>query len=223
MNIQALRPHFQGEILTQESGGYELARRIWNGMIDRRPAAIARCTGPADVVSAVRFAADSDIYPAVRAGGHNVAGHAMLDGGFVIDVSQMKGIVVDPQAPTATAQTGLTWGGFDRETQLHGLATTGGVVSTTGIAGLTLGGGVGWLSGRCGLVCDNTLEYDLVSATGELLRTNASQHGDLFWALKGGGGNFGVVTTITYRMYPITTVISGLLADVKCCGFTATS
>jgi FAD/FMN-containing dehydrogenase len=133
-------------------------------MIDRRPAAIARCTGPADVAAAVRFAADQDVYPAIRAGGHNVAGIASVDGGLVIDVTPMKGIMVDPIARTAMAQTGLTWGEFDRETQLHGLATTGGLISTTGIAVLTLGGGVGWLMGRCGLVCDNTLAYQLVTA-----------------------------------------------------------
>ncbi len=211
MNLEKLRPHFQGEILTPASPGYDNARRIWNGMIDRRPAAIARCTGPADVVAAVRFAAGEDLHPAVRAGGHNVAGLATLDEGLVIDVSPMKGIRVDPAAHTATAQTGLTWREFDRETQVHGLATTGGLVSATGIAGLTLGGGVGWLMGRCGLACDNTLEYDVVTAGGELIRVDAQQHPDLFWALKGGGGNFGVVTSITYRMYPITTVISGML------------
>ena len=135
---------------------------------------------------------------------------ALVDDGLVIDVSPMKGIVVDPAARTATAQTGLTWGEFDRETQVCGLATTGGLVSTTGIAGLTLGGGVGWLMGRCGLVCDNTLAYQVVTANGDLITASAEQHPDLFWALKGGGGNFGVVTSITYRLYPIT-VISGML------------
>jgi FAD/FMN-containing dehydrogenase len=166
-------------------------------------AGFARCTGPGDVGAAVRFARDCDIYPAIRGGGHNVAGLAMLDGGMVIDLTLMKGIVVDSATRTATAQTGLTWGEFDRETALHGLATTGGLISTTVIAGLTLGGGVGWLMNRCGLVCDNTLSYDVVLANGELIRANAGEHDDLFWALKGGGGNFGVVTSITYRMYPI--------------------
>jgi FAD/FMN-containing dehydrogenase len=180
-------------------------------MVDRRPAAIARCTGPADVVAAIRFAAAHDIYPAVRGGGHNVAGLAMVDDGLIVDLSSMKGIFVDPAARTATAQTGLTWGEFDRETQLHGLATTGGLISTTGISGLTLGGGVGWLMGRCGLVCDNTLSYDVVLASADLIRAGASEHPDLFWALKGGGGNFGVVTSITYRLHPISTVISGMI------------
>ena len=204
MDITALQAQFRGEILTPASTGYEAARRIWNGMIDRRPAAIARCTGPANVVAAVRFAAAHDIYPAIRGGGHNVAGLAMMDDGLVVDLTAMKGIFVDPIARTATAQTGLTWGEFDRETQLHGLATTGGLISTTGISGLTLGGGVGWLMGRCGLVCDNTLSYDVVVASGDLIKASADEHPDLFWALKGGGGNFGVVTSITYRMYPIT-------------------
>ena len=211
MDIAALQAQFRGEILTPASTGYEAARKIWNGMIDRRPAAIARCTGPADVVAAVRFAAAHDIYPAIRGGGHNVAGLAMMDDGLVVDLTPMKGIFVDTTARTATAQTGLTWGEFDRETQLHGLATTGGLISTTGIGGLTLGGGVGWLMGRCGLVCDNTLSYDVVVASGDLIRASADEHPDLFWALKGGGGNFGVVTSITYRMYPVTTVISGMI------------
>ena len=211
MDIEALRPAFSGQILTPGSPEYDASRVIWNAMIDRRPAAIARCTGPADVRAAVQFAADQDLHPAIRGGGHNAAGFAMLDDGLVIDVSPMKGIFVDPVNRTATAQTGLTWGEFDRETALYGLATTGGLISTTGIAGLTLGGGVGWLMGRCGLVCDNTLAYEIVLANGELVRASATEHPDLFWALKGGGGNFGVVTSITYRMYPITTVISGMI------------
>ncbi len=211
MNLTALQSQFRGEILTPESAGYDAARKIWNGMIDRRPAAIARCTGPSDVMAAVRFAGEQDIYPAVRAGGHNVAGLAMVDDGLVIDLSQMKDIMIDTAARTAFAQTGLTWGEFDRETQRYGLATTGGLVSTTGIAGLTLGGGVGWLMGRCGLVCDNTLSYDVVTAKGDLVTAKAGEHPDLFWALKGGGGNFGVVTSITYRMYPIATVLSGMI------------
>ncbi|HEY2379009.1 MAG TPA: FAD-binding oxidoreductase [Gemmatimonadaceae bacterium] len=197
--------------MTPSSAGYDDARRIWNGMIDRRPAAIARCTSVEDVVAAVRFAAREDLYPAVRAGGHGVAGLAMLDDGLVIDLSPMKRITVDPVARTAIAETGLTWAEFDRATQAHGLATTGGLVSTTGIAGLTLGGGIGWLLGRCGLSCDNTLAYDVVTADGELITVSAEEHADLFWALKGGGGNFGVVTSITYRLHPVGTVISGML------------
>src|SRR5580693_446790 len=155
MDINALQSQFRGEILTPSSSDYEASRRIWNGMIDRRPAAIARCSGPADVKAAIQFAVDQDLYPAIRAGGHNVAGLAMVDDGLVLDLTRMKGIYVDPVSRTATAQMGLTWGEFDRETQLYGLATTGGLISATGVAGLTLGGGVGWLMSRCGLVCDN--------------------------------------------------------------------
>lgn len=211
MDIAALQSQFRGAILTPGMAEYDSARQIWNGMIDRRPAAIARCSGPADVQVAVRFARDQDIYPAIRSGGHNVAGLAMLDDGLVIDMTRMKGIFVDAAAGTATAQMGLTWGDFDRETHSYGLATTGGLISTTGMAGLTLGGGVGWLMGRCGLVCDNTLGYDVVLADGEVVRAASDLHPDLFWALKGGGGNFGVVTSITYRMYPIRMVISGMI------------
>ncbi|HZE07121.1 MAG TPA: FAD-binding oxidoreductase [Gemmatimonadaceae bacterium] len=211
MNIDGLRSEVRGEIFTPGSPGYESARQLWNAMIDRRPAAIVRCTGSHDVAAAVRFAAREQLYPAIRAGGHNVAGLASVDGGLVIDVSQMKRITVDPVARTATSETGLTWGEFDCATQRHGLATTGGVNSTTGIAGLTLGGGVGWLMGRCGMTCDNTLAYSLITAEGERAAASAAENSDLFWALKGGGGNFGVVTSITYRLHPVTTVISGMI------------
>ncbi len=211
MDLKALQAQFRGEILTAGSADYEACRKIWNAMIDRRPAAIARCSGAADVIAAVRFSVNQDIHPAIRGGGHNAAGLAMVDDGLVIDLSRMKGIFVEPARGTATAQTGLTWGEFDRETHIYGLATTGGLISTTGIAGLTLGGGVGWLMGKCGLVCDNTLSYEVVVASGELIRASADENADLFWALKGGGGNFGVVTSITYRMYPLNTVISGMV------------
>jgi FAD/FMN-containing dehydrogenase len=189
VKIDGLEKQLRGTVLLPGSEEYEASRRIWNAMIDRRPRAIVCCSGPADVQAAVRFAAQEEIYPAIRGGGHNAAGLAMLDDGLVIDVSRMKGIFVEPAARTVTAQTGLTWGEFDRETHVHGLATTGGLISTTGIAGLTLGGGVGWLMGRCGLVCDNTLNYDVVLASGEMVRANASENADLFWALRGGGGN----------------------------------
>jgi FAD/FMN-containing dehydrogenase len=211
MDLATLHAQFRGKLLTPGSAGYDDARKIWNAMIDRHPAVIAQCIGPEDVQAAVRFAVEQDIYPAIRGGGHNPAGNAMVDDGLVIDVSPMKAITVDTTNRTATAQTGLTWGDFDRETHQHGLATTGGLISTTGIAGLTLGGGVGWLMGRCGLVCDNTLSYDIVTENGDLIRADADNHPDLFWALKGGGGNFGVVTSITYRLYPITHVISGMI------------
>jgi FAD/FMN-containing dehydrogenase len=219
MNLTDLESKFQGEILTAGAPQYEESRRIWNSMIDRRPGAIARCRVPGDVEAAVRFAGEQNIYPAIRGGGHNAAGLAMVDDGLVIDVSQMKGISVDAAGLTAVAETGLTWGEFDAATHAHGVATTGGLISTTGIAGLTLGGGVGWLMGRCGLVCDNTLNYDIVLAGGKRVHANADENQDLFWALKGGGGNFGVVTSITYRMYPIREVVSGMvvhrLADAR--------
>ena len=211
MKLDTLQRELRGELLTPASPGYDAARHIWNSMIDRRPAAIARCTCVEDVIAAVRFAAREGLYPAIRGGGHNAAGLAMVDDDLVIDVSPMKRITVDPVARIAVAEAGLTWGEFDAATQVHGLATTGGLISTTGIAGLTLGGGVGWLMGRCGLTCDNTLAYDVVSADGELMTASADQHRDLFWALKGGGGNFGVVTSITYRLHPVSTVISGMV------------
>jgi FAD/FMN-containing dehydrogenase len=211
MNIGSLKSRFRGEVLTQESPGYDAGRRIWNGMIDRRPAAIARCFQTDDVLEAIRFAADQAIYPAVRAGGHNVAGSAMVDGGLVIDISPMKQIAVSAESRTATAQTGLTWGEFDKATCAHGLVTTGGLISTTGIGGLTLGGGVGWLMGRCGLVCDNTLAYEVATADGQLVQATADERPDLFWGLKGGGGNFGIATSIVYRLHPITTVVSGMV------------
>ena len=211
MNLDALQREFRGEIITPASPGYDAARHIWNAMIDRRPAAIARCTCVEDVIAAVRFAAREGLHPAIRGGGHNAAGLAMVDDDLVIDVSPMKRISIDPAARTAVAETGLNWGEFDKATQAHGLATTGGLISTTGIAGLTLGGGVGWLMARCGLTCDNTLAYEVVTADGEVLSVSEAEHTDLFWALKGGGGNFGVVTSITYRLHPVSTVISGML------------
>jgi FAD/FMN-containing dehydrogenase len=211
MNLDQLRSQVRGEILTPASRGYDNARRLWNGMIDRRPAVIARCTSAADVSAVVRFAAREEIFPAIRAGGHNVAGLASVDDGLVIDVSTMKRITVDPVARTAVSEMGLTWAEFDAATQAFRLATTGGVNSTTGIAGLTLGGGVGWLMARYGLTCDNTLAYSLVLSDGELITASADEHPDLFWALKGGGGNFGVVTSITYRLHPVGEVISGML------------
>jgi FAD/FMN-containing dehydrogenase len=210
MSLGELRSQIRGDILTPGSPGYEVARRLWNGMIDHRPAAIVRCVSSEDVAAAVRHAASEDLYPAIRAGGHNVAGLASVDQGFVIDVSLMKHITVDPAAETATCQTGLTWAEFDAATQAHGLATTGGVNSTTGIAGLTLGGGVGWLMGRCGLACDNTLAYSLITADGTRVLATADDRPDLFWALKGGGGNFGVVTSITYRLHRVGEVLAGM-------------
>jgi FAD/FMN-containing dehydrogenase len=201
--IRDLRASLRGPLLQPADPGYDTARKIDNAMIDRRPALIARCAGVADVLGAVRFARKHDVLVSVRAGGHNVAGNAVCDGGLVIDVSPMKGIRVDPGGRTAQAQAGVTWGELDAEAQAFGLATTGGVISTTGIAGLTLGGGVGWLNGRFGLACDNLISADVVTADGQFLRASEQENAELFWGLRGGGGNFGIVTSFEYRLHPL--------------------
>ncbi len=201
----------RGALLRPGEDGYDRARQVWNGMIDRRPALIARCTGAADVIAAVRFAHDHRILVSVRGGGHNITGNAVCAGGLMIDLSPMKGIRVDPVARTARAEAGLTWGEYNRETQAFGLASTGGVVSTTGIAGLTLGGGLGWLMGKHGLSCDNLLSADMVTADGQLLTASAERNPELFWGLRGGGGNFGVVTSFEYRLHPVDPVLAGMV------------
>ncbi len=198
---------FGGELLLPTSPGYDAARRIWNGAIDRHPAYIARCTGVADVVAAVRFARERDLLVAVRSGGHGVGGYAVCDGGLVIDLSPMKGITVDPQARTARAQAGVLWGELDRETQLFGLATVGGIVTHTGIAGLTLGGGIGWLMRKYGATVDNLLSVDLVTADGELVTASEDRNPDLFWGVRGAGGNFGIVTAFEYRLHPVGPIV----------------
>jgi FAD/FMN-containing dehydrogenase len=210
MGLESLRGSLRGPVIGPDDEGYDAARAIWNGAIDRRPACVARCTGVADVAAAVRFARDRDLLVAVRSGGHGVGGHAVCDGGLVIDLSLMKGIRVDPAARTARAEAGVLWGELDRETQLHGLATVGGIVTHTGIAGLTLGGGIGWLTRKHGATVDNLLSADLVSAEGELVSASADQNPDLFWGVRGGGGNFGVVTSFEYRLHPVgPTVLAG--------------
>jgi FAD/FMN-containing dehydrogenase len=201
--LDELDRSFGGELLLRSTPGYDTARRIWNGAIDRRPAYIARCTGVADVVAAVRFARERDLLVAVRSGGHGVAGHAVCDGGLVIDLSPMKGIRVDPEKRTVRAQAGVLWGELDRETQLRGLATVGGIVTHTGIAGLTLGGGLGWLTRKYGATVDNLLSADLVTADGALMTASQSVNPDLFWGVRGGGGNFGIVTSFEYRLHPV--------------------
>src|SRR3990170_361120 len=209
--VQEFKGTFRGELLRpRDNGIYEAARKVFNASIDRRPALIARCTGVADVISALDFARARKLPIAVRGGGHNVAGNAVCDGGIVIDLSPMKGMRVDPKARTARAQGGLTWGEFDRETQVFGLATTGGQITTTGIAGLTLGGGIGWLMGKHGLACDNVLSVDMVTADGQFLTASAGENADLFWGVRGGGGNFGVVTSFEYRLHPLSTVLGGM-------------
>ena len=198
---------FRGERLLPTSPGYDMARRIWNGAIDRNPACIARCTGVADVVAAVRFARERDLLVSVRSGGHGVGGHALCDGGLVIDLSPMKGIRVNPAMRTARAEAGVLWGELDRETQLFGLATVGGIVTHTGIAGLTLGGGIGWLMRKHGATVDNLLSADVVTAEGELVTASEEENSDLFWAIRGGGGNFGIVTSFEYRLHPVGPIV----------------
>ncbi len=204
---------FSGMLLQPADAGYDAARRVHNGMVDKRPALIAQCRGVADVLDAIKLARGLGLEVSVRGGGHNVAGRAVVDGGLMIDLAGMKGIYVDAGRRTVRAQGGTTWGGVDRETQLHGLAATGGVVSTTGIAGLTLGGGIGWLMGKYGLALDNLQSVELVTAEGQVLRASAEENPDLFWAVRGGGGNFGVVTSLEYRLFSVgPTITGGLIA-----------
>src|SRR5204862_1157428 len=198
-----LRARFRGALLRPGEEGYEEARRIWNGAIDRRPAVIARCAGADDVVEAVRFGREHDLLLSVRGGGHAVAGHAVCDNGLMIDLSLMKAIQVDAGKRTARGAGGLLWSEFDRATQRAGLATTGGVISHTGIAGLTLGGGLGHLMRKHGLTVDNLLAVDLVTADGERMHVDADTEPELFWGLRGGGGNFGIATSFEYRLHPV--------------------
>jgi FAD/FMN-containing dehydrogenase len=200
---------FAGQLLDPDDAGYDEVRSVHNGMINKRPALIARCQGVADVVATVALACEHGFELSVRGGGHNVGGSAVTEGGAMLDLSLMKGIHVDPDARTVRAQGGVTWGELNRETQLHGLAVTGGVISTTGIAGLTLGGGLGWLMGKYGLACDNLLTAEVVTADGRVLTASADENPDLFWGLRGGGGNFGVVTSFEYKLYPVGPIVTG--------------
>jgi FAD/FMN-containing dehydrogenase len=205
--VERLPARVRGPVIYPADPEYDAARAIWNGAIDRRPACIVRCAGVADVVAAVGFARERDLTVAVRAGGHGVGGHALCDGGLVIDLSPMKGIRVDPAAHTARAEAGVLWGELDRETQLHGLATVGGIVTHTGIAGLTLGGGIGWLMRKHGATVDNVLSADVVTAQGEVVTASEEENPDLFWAIRGGGGNFGIVTSFEYRLHPVGPIV----------------
>jgi FAD/FMN-containing dehydrogenase len=207
--VQEFAANFRGELIRPQDAGYDAARAVFNAMIDRRPALIARCTGVADVTAAVNFARENELVVAVRGGGHSVPGYATCDGGIVIDLSPMKGVWVDPEARTVRAQAGLTWGEFDRETQHFGLAVTGGRVTHTGIAGQTLGSGSGWLERKYGLTCDNLLSAEVVTANGEFLKASEKENEDLFWGLKGGGGNFGIVTSFEFRLHPVGPIVLG--------------
>ena len=211
--LESLRSQIAGDVLAPSEAAYDVVRRVHNGMIDRRPAVVLRAHGTADVQAAVRFARERGMEISVRGGGHNVAGNAVTEGGVMIDLSAMRGVHVDPRMRRAHVQGGATWGDYNRETQLHGLASTGGVVSTTGVGGLTLGGGLGWLLGKYGMAVDSLRGVELVTATGDIVRTSAKDHPDLFWALRGGGGNFGVATWLEFELYPVgPTVVGGLVA-----------
>ena len=202
-------PSFTGQLLRPTDDLYDSRRKIHNGLIDKRPAVIASCQGVADVVDAVQLARSAGLEVSVRGGGHNVAGRAVVDQGVMIDLSPMKGIHVDPFARTVRAQGGVLWRELNRETQLHGLATTGGVVGSTGIGGLTLGGGLGWLMPRYGLALDNLRAAEIVTADGRVVRASAGENADLFWAIRGGGGNFGVATSLEYALHPVGPMITG--------------
>ena len=213
--IDAFSDAVAGKVIAPADPEYHSARRIWNASIDKHPGLIVRCAGAADVVQAVKFGRQNDLVVSIRGGGHNVAGRALTDDGLVIDLSSMRAVFVDPAKGTARVQGGATLGDLDRETHAFGLAVPAGVVSRTGIAGLTLGGGVGWLVRKYGLTCDNVLSLEIVTADGKLLTASADENTDLFWALRGGGGNFGVVTSFLFRAYPVTNVFGGMIVHAR--------
>ncbi len=208
-SVEQLAQSFRGALIQPSDSEYEEARHVYNGMIDRRPRLIARCSSVADVMAAVNFARDERLVLSIRGGGHNVTGFGTNDGGIVIDLSLMKEIRVDPAKRTVRVQGGCTWGDVDQATHPLGFATPGGVISTTGVAGLSLGGGVGYLTRKYGLSCDNLLSADVVTADGKLVRASDQENQDLLWALRGGGGNFGVVTSFEFRLHPVSTVFAG--------------
>jgi len=207
--VESLRTRLRGEMIQPSDESYDEARRVWNGSIDKYPALIVRCAGVADVIAAVTFAREQGLVVAVRGGAHNVAGNATCDGGLVIDLSTMKGVRVDPANRVARAEPGVTWREFDHETQAFGLATTGGLVSSTGIAGFTLGGGIGWLTRKHGFACDNLRSVDVVTADGRLLTASPIQNADLFWGIRGGGGNFGIVTSFEFQLHSVGPMVLG--------------
>ena len=207
--VQGFKTGMRGPLFCPSDAGYDEARTVWNGMIDRKPALIARCAGVADVIQTVNFARTHHLLVSVRGGGHNVTGTAVCDGGLMIDLSQMRSVRVDPSRRTVRAEGGTKWIDFDHETQAFGLATTGGTCSDTGIAGLTLGGGIGWLGGKYGMASDNLMSVDIVTADGQFRTASATEHADLFWGVRGGGGNFGVVTSFEYQLYPVGPLVLG--------------
>ncbi|HET6694905.1 MAG TPA: FAD-binding oxidoreductase [Gaiellaceae bacterium] len=210
--LEDLSGRVSGRVLRPTDDDYDAARRVHNGLVDRAPAVIVRCRSAADASAGVRFARAAGLDVCVRGGGHNVAGRAVVDGAVMIDLAEMKGTSVDTDARTVRAEGGLNWAELNAATAEHGLAVTGGAISTTGIAGLTLGGGLGWLMAKHGLAADNVLEVELVNAEGDVLQVTEDSDPDLFWALRGGGGNFGIATTFTYRLHPVDTVTGGLIA-----------
>ena len=210
-SLQSFGAGLSGTVIRRGDAGYDQARRVWNGMIDRSPAAIFRCSSTADVVAAVNFAREEGLALAVRGGGHNAAGLALVDDGLVIDLSGMRGVRVDADKRIAYVQGGALWRDLDAATHPLGLATTGGVISSTGVGGLTLGGGLGWLMRQHGLACDNVLAVEIVTADGQVRRASATENPDLFWAVRGGGGNFGVVTSFEFRLHPMRTLYAGML------------
>ena len=211
--LNAWKSRLRGPVLTPGDAGYEDSRTVWNSMIDRRPALVARCLGTADVIECVRFARDNDLLLSMKGGGHNIAGLAVADGALMLDMSLMRGVWVDAKARVARAQAGCVLGDVDRETQLHGLASVLGFVSLTGITGLTLGGGIGYLTRRWGWTSDTVTGMDLVTADGKLVRASGEENDDLFWGLRGGGGNFGVVTGIDYELHPVgPEIVGGIVA-----------
>lgn len=209
--IHELRQDFRGELVTRDSSNYDIERRVWNGMIDKKPWVIAKCLDTRDVISSVNFGRDNEIPISVRGGGHNYAGKAVCENGLVIDLSPMKKIQIDADNQTAEADAGMRLGDFDKETQKVGLATTLGVNTDTGISGLTLGGGYGWLGGKYGLACDNLIGAEVVTADGGVVKCDEDRNADLFWGLRGAGANFGVVTKFRYKLHPVTRVIGGLI------------
>jgi len=209
LSIDELRERVRGDVIVPGDGGYEEARKVYNAMIDRRPAVVVRAVNAGDVIAAVTFARERGLDLAIRGGGHSVPGFGTCDEGVVIDLARMRGVRVDPASRTARAEGGATWGDFNAATHAFGLATTGGIISTTGVAGLTLGGGIGYLARGFGLSCDNLVSADVVTADGRFLVASATENDDLFWALRGGGGNFGVVTALEFRLHPVKDIYGG--------------